>query len=164
MTQEPNDALDSVRTAESRAVKKLSAAGDRAKERLEAVRDEPRLETETRNIIGVRVPRSPFDRGYVGVDTSLSIDAAASAFEEEVETILQLAENELRLRRLSEEVHKITRKVNSLGRILIPRIQDEIEYTEMKLEERERERNYHLHLVMSKLLPEGEDRPSGQAR
>lgn len=136
-----------------------------------AAQGELRLGVDIRNIMGVRVPqfeqrairRSPLARGFAVTGASLSIDAAAEAFEEEVEAILSLAESELHLRRLSEEVRKITRRVNSLDQVMIPRIQNEIDYIEMKLDERERERNYRLRLVKGKIQArQGRDEEPGR--
>lgn len=124
-----------------------------------AAQDELLLDFEVRNVMGVRVPvfepravrRNPQDRGYAALDTSLSIDGAAASFEEEVEIILRLAESELRLRRLSGEIRELTRRVNSLEQIVIPRIGGEIDYIEMKLAEQERDRKFRLRLVKRRL-------------
>ncbi len=79
-----------------------------------------RLEVTTSSVMGVRVAhieqksaaRSLFDRGYSIVGTSISIDEAAAAFEREVEAILQLAETELRLARLGDEIQRTSRRLN----------------------------------------------------
>lgn len=120
-----------------------------------AARGELPVRVATTDVMGVRVPeieqkdatRSPLGRGYAVTGTSLAIDEAAQAFEEQVNVILQLAESELRLRRLADEIRHLTRRVNALEQILIPRLEDERDYIEMMLEERERSERYRLKLV-----------------
>jgi phage FluMu protein gp41 len=65
------------------------------------------LEVTTSSVMGVRIPhieqrsasRSFLERSYSITGTSISIDETASAFEREIEAIIQLAETELRLTR-----------------------------------------------------------------
>lgn len=75
---------------------------------------------------------------------SVSIDEAASAFEEEVEAIMDLAESELRLRRPADELQKTSRRLNSLENILIPRLKAERDSIELALDERERAESFRL--------------------
>lgn len=113
------------------------------------------VDIDTINVMGVQMPeieqkrvrRSALGRGYSVVGSSMFIDEAAAAFESEVEMILQLADSELRLRRLTEEIRQITRRVNALEQVVIPRLQDERDYIEMKLQDREREEHYRLRLI-----------------
>lgn len=117
------------------------------------------LEINTVNLMGVRVPeieqvdvrRSVLARGYSITGTSTSIDEAAAAFEVEVKAILRLAESELRLRRLAKEIHEVSRRVNSLEHIQIPRLKAERDYIEMALQERARDRRFRLKLVKQSL-------------
>ena len=75
-----------------------------------ASRAELPLQVTTTRIMGVKVPyieqkhvsRSMLGRGFAITDMSITIDEAASAFESEVEAIIELAEMELRLTRLAE--------------------------------------------------------------
>ncbi|MFP3853348.1 MAG: V-type ATP synthase subunit D [Anaerolineales bacterium] len=124
-----------------------------------AARDTLVLESRIRNIMGLRVPhyeagavlRPARGRGYGLLDTPLVIDVAAGAFERQVEAILELAESELRLKKLAKEIQSVTRRVNALEQVLIPRIQEEMDYIGMKLKDREREEHYRLRLVKSRL-------------
>ena len=92
-----------------------------------ASRKEVPLHVSTTNVMGVRVPhieqkrfeRSLLGRGYSIVGTSITIDETASAFEAQVEAILQLAESELRLRRLAAEIQRTSRRLNALDHLLI---------------------------------------------
>ena len=105
--------------------------------------------------MGVKVPhieqknvsRPMLERGYSIVGTSISIDEAASAFEVEVEAIIQLAESELRLMRLASEIKRTSRRLNALDHLLIPRLEAERDYIQMTLAERERSDHFRLKLV-----------------
>jgi V/A-type H+-transporting ATPase subunit D len=117
------------------------------------------LEVTTASVMGVRVPqieqksasRSFLERGYSIVGTSISIDETASAFEREVEAIIQLAETELRLVRLGDEIQRTSRRLNALDHFLIPRLKAERDFIQMALDERERADHFRLKLVKRSL-------------
>ena len=117
------------------------------------------LEVTTRSVMGVRVPhieqksasRSFLQRGYSIVGASISIDETASAFEREVEAIIQLAETELRLVRLGDEIQRTSRRLNALDHFLIPRLEAERDFIQMALDERERADHFRLKLVKRSL-------------
>lgn len=110
-------------------------------------------------IMGVRVPeieykatgRTLSGRGYSLEGTSPRIDAVAESFERQLDLLLELASGELRLRRLAEEVGKTTRRVNALENVLLPRLQQQIAYIQMVLEEREREDHFRLKKVKAQV-------------
>lgn len=113
------------------------------------------LQVTTSSVMGVKVPRieqksvsrSALGRGYSIIGMSLTIDEAATAFELEVEAILQLAESELRLKRLADEIQSTSHRLNALDHLLIPRIQAELDYIQAALDERERADHFRLMLV-----------------
>src|SRR3972149_2710499 len=118
---------------------------------------------------GVRVPhieqkspsRSFLQRGYSIVGASISIDETASAFEREVEAIIQLAETELRLVRLGDEIQRTSRRLNALDHFLIPRLKAERDFIQMALDERERADHFRLKLVKRSLeRKRGMDKPT----
>jgi len=125
------------------------------------------LEVTNRSVMGVRVPhieqrsasRSFLERGYSIVGTSVAIDEAASAFEREVEAIIQLAEIELRLTRLGEEIQRTSRRLNALEHFLIPRLKAERDFIQMALDERERADHFRLKLVKRSLERKRETLP-----
>jgi V/A-type H+-transporting ATPase subunit D len=94
-----------------------------------------------------RVSRSSVDRGYAIVGTSTTIDEAAEAFENEVNEILVLAESELRLTRLADEIQRTSRRLNALDHLLIPRLREELAYIQDTLDEHERSDHFRLKLV-----------------
>lgn len=124
-----------------------------------ASRRELPLEVTTANVMGVKVPhieqkrvsRPMLGRGYSVVGTSITIDEAASAFEAEVDAIIQLAESELRLTRLAGEIQRTSRRLNALDHLLIPRLEVERDFIQMTLDERERSDHFRLKLVKRNL-------------
>lgn len=127
-----------------------------------AARGEVPIKVTTQNVMGIFVPaleqrrmsRSMLKRKYSPVGTSVTIDEAASAFEQEVDAIIDLAESELRLRRLTGELKKTSRRVNSLEKILIPRLKAERDSIELILDERERAEHFRLRRA-KELLEKG---------
>ncbi len=113
------------------------------------------LNVESTSMMGVKVPlieqkqvsRSMLERGYSVIGTSTTIDEAASAFESEVNAILKLAESELRLTRLADEIQRTSRRLNALDHVLIPQFESDRDYIQMMLEERERSDHFRLKLV-----------------
>lgn len=120
-----------------------------------AARRAVRLKMTTTNVMGVWLPeiepvslrRSMIGRGYAITGTSTTIDEAAEAFEVEAEAILEVADRELRLRRLASEISALSRRVNALEQVLIPRLESQRDYIAMVLEERERDTRYRLKLA-----------------
>jgi V/A-type H+-transporting ATPase subunit D len=113
------------------------------------------LDVSTTTVMGVRVPfveqkrvsRSFLGRGYSIVGSSTAIDEAASAFESEVDSIIRLAESELRLTRLAKEIQRTQRRLNALDHLLIPRLQAERDFIQNTLDEHERSDHFRLKRV-----------------
>jgi V/A-type H+-transporting ATPase subunit D len=147
------NAADEARQALARA--EALAGTEAVRSAALASRTELALEVTTASVMGIRVPhieqkgvaRSILGRNYSVVGTSLTIDEAASAFETEVESIIQLAESELRLTRLATEIQSTSRRLNALDHLLIPRLEAEQSFIEMALEERERYDHFRFKLT-----------------
>lgn len=120
-----------------------------------AAQGEVSLAVEGANVMGVPVPviekktvaRALLDRGYSLIGTSARIDRVAERFEAELDLVLELANSEMRLHRLAQELQSTSRRVNALDTILIPRLVAQRDYTQMLLEEREREDTFRLKRV-----------------
>lgn len=120
-----------------------------------AARSDLPLQIGTANVMGVKIPyieqhmvsRSFLDRGYAITGMSVSVDEAAAAFEEEIESILQLTESELRLARLSREIQRTSRRLNALDHHLIPRLEAELKQIQTALDERERSDHFRFKLI-----------------
>jgi V/A-type H+-transporting ATPase subunit D len=123
-------------------------------------RQELPLQVESVNVMGVKVPRieqrrvsrSMLERGYAITGTSLTVDETATAFEAEIDAIINMAESELRLKRLVSEIQRTLRRINALEHLLIPRLETERKYIQTVLDERER--SDHFRLKMAKRLSE----------
>ena len=154
---ERSDALQFAATNSRHALARAEAiAGTEAvRSAALASRAELPLQVTTTRVMGVKVPhieqkrvsRSMLDRGFAITGTSITIDEAASAFENEVETIIELAEMELRLTRLATEIQRTSRRLNALDHVLIPRLKTECDLIQMTLDERERVDHFRLKLV-----------------
>jgi V/A-type H+-transporting ATPase subunit D len=97
------------------------------------------------------VARNPLNRGHSLPTVSSRIDTVAEAFEALLDHTIEVADSEMRLRRLAEEIGRTTRRVNALDNILIPRLETERNYIQLVLEEREREDRFRLKRVKMKL-------------
>ncbi len=122
-----------------------------------ALKDKPVIEIDTKNIMGVVVPkvssksvrRSVFDRGYGTVKSSPHISHATDEFEKTVEKIILAAEVETSLRRLIEEIEKTKRRVNALEFKAIPEMERQTSFIKMRLDEMERENIFSLKRIKS---------------
>jgi len=120
-----------------------------------ATRGELAIDVRTANVMGVSIPvieqkrvaRSVLGRGYAITGTSVAIDEAATAFEAEIDSLIELAESELRLTRLATEIQRTSRRVNALEHVLIPRLVAECDYIQIALDERERAEHFRLKRV-----------------
>jgi len=159
--------LERVRGARERVEEKLKEAfedlteaqimmGDMAVNKAAmAVKEFIKVDIDSRNIMGVVVPviemesteRSMVERGYGLVDTSVKLDEAAKKFEESVSLIVELGEIEKSVRLLAGEIESTKRRVNALEHIIIPRLQNTVNYIEMRLEEMERENFVRLKMI-----------------
>ena len=129
-----------------------------------ALRHHPEITTQSKNIMGVVVPRiessqiekSLEERGYGVLGTSARIDEAAEAYEELLETVVLAAEVETAMRKMLEEIEKTKRRVNALEFKLLPELRENQEYIEQKLEEQEREEIFRLKKIKAKKEAEEE--------
>jgi V/A-type H+/Na+-transporting ATPase subunit D len=120
-----------------------------------SIKQQPLIELETKNIMGVKIPKivsgevkkTIFERGYGFLSATAKIDEAASAYEGVVEKITIAAEIEITLKRLLTEIEKTKRKVNALEQITIPRLNDDASYIRLRLEEMERENFSRLKML-----------------
>ncbi|MBW2058842.1 MAG: V-type ATP synthase subunit D [Deltaproteobacteria bacterium] len=117
-----------------------------------STRREISIGIERRNVWGIRVPelekksvvRSVMARGY-GIHTvSSRIDDAATCFEGIINLIITMASNEVRVKRVGDEIRKTTRRVNALEQVVIPGLEMQSRLIEGTLEEREREDLFRL--------------------
>lgn len=114
------------------------------------------------------VGRPRFGRGYTPAGSTAHTDRAAGSFEAVLEQTLRLAAHEVRLRRLSDEIGKTTRRVNALETVVIPRLEGEIRVIAGRMEERERQDRFRLKRIKERkgtqLDPREDERFATRAR
>ncbi len=116
------------------------------------------IELETRNIMGVIVPKISSDyhveafhtRGYGVLGTSAYIDDAAEAYEQVLKDIIAVAEIETTLKKLLAEIDKTKRRVNALEFRVIPKLREDAKYVKQRLEEMERDDIFRLKRIKAK--------------
>jgi len=122
-----------------------------------AIKDIPDVKLTTKNIMGVRVPKIEsseikkafMERGY-GIYNSSAIDEAAAAYEKVVEKIILAAEVETSMRKLLNEIEKTKRRVNALEFVVIPSLDKQKGFIQLRLEEMERENIFRMKRIKAK--------------
>lgn len=112
------------------------------------------IELEDRLVMGVHVPklkvesarRDFYERDISVTGTSPVVDETAEAYEINVDGIISLADGEIQLARLLNEIIRTTRRLKALEHIIIPRLKAEHKYISNALDERERSEHYSLKL------------------
>lgn len=120
-----------------------------------ALKDTPKLELVSKNVMGVVVPKieassvhKKLDKhGYGIIGTSSRIDEAVDANEILVEKIILAAEIETTMKRLLEDIEKTKRRVNALEFRVIPELSDAKDFIVLRLEEMERENTFRLKRI-----------------
>ncbi|MBU4076873.1 MAG: V-type ATP synthase subunit D [Euryarchaeota archaeon] len=120
-----------------------------------ALRDTPKIELVSKNVMGVVVPKieassvhKKLDKhGYGIIGTSSRIDEAVDANEILVEKIILAAEIETTMKRLLEDIEKTKRRVNALEFRVIPELTDAKNFIMLRLEEMERENTFRLKRI-----------------
>lgn len=123
-----------------------------------AVQKEPAIQLDSRNIMGVVVPKITadsvqkkiFERGYGIIGTSAAIDEAAEAYETLVDKVVLAAEVETSLIRLVEDIESTKRRVNALEFKVIPDIKETIKFISFALEEMDRDNIVRLKKLKGK--------------
>ncbi|NOQ55206.1 MAG: V-type ATP synthase subunit D [Nanohaloarchaea archaeon] len=122
-----------------------------------ALKDKPVITLDTKNIMGVVVPKissdsvrkSIFERGYGRVRCSPYINDATDGYEQVVQKVILAAEVETSVRRLIEEIEKTKRRVNALEFKAIPEMETQEAFIKLRLEEMERENVFRLKKIKS---------------
>lgn len=111
------------------------------------------VEIEVKKVMGLRyrdvtahesAVRLPDERGYDYRYTSSHLEEAINLFETLVESMLELAAFESKLKRLGEEIRRITRRIRVLEEKIQPVLQERIKSIGQYITEREREAYYRL--------------------
>jgi len=123
-----------------------------------AIRQTPAVELQTRNIMGVKVPKitgekirkSLEERGMGALASTAVVDEAISAYEKVVEEVIKAAEAETAMKRLLADIEKTKRRVNALEFNRIPAMVGAGKFIALRLEEMERENVFRLKRIKAK--------------
>lgn len=104
----------------------------------------PVIEARPCTVMGVRfndlrAPAPPFRAVYGAAATAESLDAAGSAFTALLPRVIELASEESALARLHVAVRKVTKIVNALRKVILPRLVAQIRFTVDSIAEEERD-------------------------
>lgn len=102
---------------------------------------------EIKNVMGVKIPNISYKieekcyplKGCSPFSSSSMLEQCLECYTEIVHLSIQLAESEMALKRLVNEIEKTKRRVNSLEYILIPRLEENKKIVSLKLDELERD-------------------------
>jgi len=86
--------------------------------------------------------------------TSSDLDDAVKKLADLLPDMLKLAQSEKSCQLLASEIEKTRRRVNALEHVLIPRMETDIKYITMKLDENERSSQVRLMKVKDMMLEE----------
>lgn len=104
-----------------------------------------------RDVISETSPiRKPEERGYDYTSTTGHVEEGIYLFEKIVESMLELASFESKLKRLGEEILKTSRKIRVLEERLLPELKGHIRSISQHIGEREREAFYRLKRFKNK--------------
>ena len=124
------------------------------------VKKEPSIEIVDKKLWGLKYKdvgaSEPYFKGLEERDydyrhTTCHLEECFTLFERIVDLVIEVAKYESKLKRLSEEIIRTTRRMRVLEERVLPRIHSQIKTITQHLEEREREAHYRLKRVKSKL-------------
>lgn len=107
-----------------------------------------------RNIMGVKIPEIDEIKTdyhwYSYLDSNVELDNAVVLYREMFPSLMKLAEKQLALNRIADDIKKTKRKVNALEYIIVPRLEAVKDMISFKLEEQERENFTRLKKIKKK--------------
>lgn len=121
------------------------------------------LDYTLENVMSVEIPKFTFHTrtpdkndifSYGFAFTSSDLDSAVQSLSDIFPAMLQLAEREKACQLMAAEIEKTRRRVNALEHVVIPRLQENIKYISMKLDENERSTQIRLMKVKDMMLQE----------
>ncbi len=111
------------------------------------------VDVRDRNLMGVRYReltvygpfvRSPEERDYDYTITTPHLEESIYLFERIVESMLEIANFENKLKMLGEEILQVTRRARILEERMLPKLKAEIRTISQYIEERDRETHFRL--------------------
>lgn len=115
----------------------------------------PSFKINYKNLLGLKIPEVIFEsksqaRDFTYTDTELLILETKRDFQDFLGLILRILPEELKLKRLGQEIKATSRKVNSLEKFIIPQLRAQVKFMRQTLEEREREDVFRLKRLKKK--------------
>ncbi len=98
------------------------------------------------------IQRSPEERKYDYLSTTHHLEECISLFEKLVESMIEIASFESKLRRLGDEILNTTRRIRVLEERVEPEMKKRIKYISQYIEERDREAYNNLRLAKEIIL------------
>ena len=155
---------DEIRNIYGKAIEELSLSlGHEGKDNIESItfaaKRDMSVEITERSIWGLRyrdvvmyetAVRMPDERGYDYFSTTPHLDECINGFERILESMLELAAFESKLKRLGDEILKTTRKIRVLEERVLPDLKHRIKAISQYLGERERESYYRLKVFKNR--------------
>ncbi len=116
------------------------------------------VKVSEKKLWGVRFPevsssngrKNIISRGYSPLSITSRIDETADDFEKLLDDLVKSVPDEIKMKRIGEEIKKTTRRVNALEQKIIPEIKEQISYIRRVLEDREREDKFRLKRLKAK--------------
>jgi V/A-type H+-transporting ATPase subunit D len=99
-----------------------------------------------------KIIRSPDERGYGYLFTTSHLEECIYLFEKILDSMLKIATFESKIKRISDEIIKTTRKIKILEEKILPDLKYQIKAISQFLEERERENYFRLKLKKFKKI------------
>lgn len=111
-----------------------------------------------KNVWGVTFPEvryqsvhRPVDgRGYSLLGTHTATDEVAERYENVVDLVLRIASQEMKLKRLGEEIRKVSRRINALEERVLPELRTDVRFIRGAIEQREREDLFRMKRMKGK--------------
>lgn len=129
-----------------------------------AARQPPAFKISYKNLLGLKIPEivsgyqpSEESRAVTFIDTGQAIKETQDSFSAFLGLILRILPQELKLKRLGQEIRSTSRKVNSLEKYVIPQLRSQVKFIQEALQEREREDTFRLKRIKKNRLTK-EDR------
>jgi V/A-type H+-transporting ATPase subunit D len=155
---------DEIRNIYGKAIEELSLSlGREGKDNIESItfaaKRDMSVEITERSIWGLRyrdvvtyetAVRMPDERGYDYFSTTQHLEECINGFEKILESMLELAAFESKLKRLGDEILKTTRKTRVLEERVLPDLKNKIKAISQYLGERERESYYRLKVFKNR--------------
>lgn len=119
----------------------------------------PDFKISYKNLLGLKIPEiisgyqpGGESRAVTFIDTGQAIKETRDNFSAFLGLILHILPQELKLKRLGQEIRSTSRKVNSLEKYVIPQLRSQVKFIQEALHEREREDTFRLKRIKKKRL------------